>query len=164
MTRYEPYGGAGKLPVDCCDFSVVDNTTGQEICRCWDLEKAQHISFVMENATSTKEPCNWPESGPCACYMATANKPDPHGRVWMHCEQGLSLSKASMSRFVMFCLLNDIEIGSIYPFNYHYRNSQVSASVLMKPEQFEAFEAETHGKLRKPPRIVLNTIESKEPK
>jgi hypothetical protein len=101
--------------------------------------------------------CNWPESGPCACYTASATKPDLQGRVWMHCEQGLSLSKASMSRFVMFCLLNNIEIGSIYPFNYRYRNSQVSASVLMKPEQFEAFEAETYGKLRKPPRIVLNS-------
>ena len=101
--------------------------------------------------------CNWPESGPCACYMANANKPDPYGRVWMHCEEGLSLSKASMSRFIMFCLLNNVDIGSIHPFNYRYRNSQVSAAVRMKPEQFEAFEAETHGKLRKPPRIVLNS-------
>jgi hypothetical protein len=50
--RYEPYGGAGKVPVDCCDFSVVDHTTGEEICRCWDLEKAQHIAFVMNNATN----------------------------------------------------------------------------------------------------------------
>ena len=53
--RYQPFGGAGKLPVDCCDFSVVDHETGQEICRCWDLEKAQHISFVMNNATAPKE-------------------------------------------------------------------------------------------------------------
>jgi hypothetical protein len=53
--QYEPYGGAGKLPVDCCDFSVVDHTTGKEICRCWDLEKAQHIAFVMNNATNGKE-------------------------------------------------------------------------------------------------------------
>jgi hypothetical protein len=101
--------------------------------------------------------CNWPESGPCACYMANAQKADPYGRVWMHCEEGLSLSKASMSRFIMFCLLNNVDIGSIHPFNYRYRNSQVSAAVRMKPEQFEAFEAETHGKLRKPPRIVLNS-------
>jgi hypothetical protein len=101
--------------------------------------------------------CNWPESGPCACYMANAEKADPYGRVWMHCEEGLSLSKASMSRFIMFCLLNNVDIGSIHPFNYRYRNSQVSAAVRMKPEQFEAFEAETHGKLRKPPRIVLNS-------
>lgn len=99
--------------------------------------------------------CKWPE-GTCACYAATASKQDPAGRVWMHCEQGLSLSKASMSRFVMFCLTNNIEIGDIHPFNYRYKNSQVSASVRLMPEQFGAFEAETKGKLRKPPRISLN--------
>ena len=111
--------------------------------------------------------CNWPESGPCSCYMANVDKPDPYGRIWMHCEEGLCLSKASMSRFIMFCLLNNVDIGSIYPFDYRHRNSQVSATVKLKPEQFEAFEVETHGELRKPPRISLNssnasTIESKE--
>tara|TARA_R110000851_G_scaffold332755_1_gene509775 strand:+ start:1015 stop:1200 length:186 start_codon:yes stop_codon:yes gene_type:complete len=54
--RYQPFGNAGKLPVECCDFSVVDKDTGQEICRCWDLEKAQHIAFVMNTATHSKEP------------------------------------------------------------------------------------------------------------
>jgi hypothetical protein len=74
----------------------------------------------------------------------------------MHCEEGLSMSKASMSRFVMFCLTNNVEIGQIHPFNYRYNNSQVSASVRLRPEQFAAFEAETKGKLREPPRISLN--------
>lgn len=52
--RYMPYGGAGSLPVDCCDYSVVDGHTGKEVCRCWDLEKAQHIAFVMNNSTSSQ--------------------------------------------------------------------------------------------------------------
>lgn len=45
--KYQPYGGAGKLPVDCCNFSVVDKDSGKEICRCWDLETSQHIAFSM---------------------------------------------------------------------------------------------------------------------
>lgn len=110
--------------------------------------------------------CKWP-NGTCACYAENAQKPDPAGRVWMHCEEGLSLSKASMTRFVMHCLTNNIEIGTLHPFNHHFPNSQVSASVRLKPDQFEAFESETKGKLRKPPRLSLNsssaeTIESKE--
>lgn len=100
--------------------------------------------------------CEWPE-GTCACYMKNAQKADPYGRVWMHCEEGLGLSKASMSRFVMHCLTNNIEIGQIHPFNYRYKNSQVSASVRLRPEQFGAFEVETKGKLRKPPRISVNS-------
>ena len=74
----------------------------------------------------------------------------------MHCEEGLTLSKASMTRFVMFCLTNKIEIGQIHPFNANFRNSQVIASVRIRPEQFAAFEAETGGKLRKPPTLSLN--------
>jgi len=110
--------------------------------------------------------CTWP-NGTCACYTENVQKPDPYGRVWMHCEEGLSLSKASMSRFVMHCLTNNIEIGQIFPFNYRYPRSQVSASVRLKPQQIEDFENATGGKLRKPPRISLNsssaeTIESKE--
>ncbi len=101
-------------------------------------------------------PCQWP-NGTCACYAHAAVKPDPAGRVWMHCEEGLSMAKASMSRFVMHCLQNNIEIGQIHPFNYRYERSQVSASVRLRPEQFAAFEAATGGKLREPPRISLNT-------
>ena len=101
--------------------------------------------------------CKWPE-GTCACYAQEAVKPDYAGRVWMHCEEGLSLSKASMSRFVMFCLMNGVEIGTLHTFNPAFPRSQVSASVRLKPEQFAAFEAETGGKLRKPPVISLNSI------
>ena len=100
--------------------------------------------------------CKWP-NGTCACYAREAVKPDYAGRVWMHCEEGLSMTKASMSRFVVFCLRNGIEIGTIHPFNRSYERSQVSASVRLKPEQFAAFEAETGGKLSKPPRISLGS-------
>ena len=100
--------------------------------------------------------CKWP-NGTCACYAQEAVKPDYAGRVWMHCEEGLSMTKASMSRFVVFCLRNGIEIGTIHPFNRSYERSQVSASVRLKPEQFAAFEAETGGKLSKPPRISLGS-------
>lgn len=102
------------------------------------------------------EPCRWPE-GACACYSAKVDKPDPQGRVWMHCEDGLSMSKASMTRFIMFCLTNSVEIGSIHPFNYRYKNSQVSAAIRIHPDLFQAFETETRGKLRRPPRISLNS-------
>lgn len=100
--------------------------------------------------------CTWP-NGTCACYTENTQKPDYAGRVWMHCEEGLSLSKASMSRFVMHCLTNNIEIGDIHPFDFRYPRSQVSASVRLRPEQFAEFEAQTGGKLRKPPRISLNS-------
>lgn len=106
-------------------------------------------------------PCNWPE-GVCQCYLERECKPDLTGRVWMHCEEGLSLTKASMARFMVFCLKNCVEIGDIYPFAPDYDRSQVSASVRIKPEQFAAFEAETGGKLRKPPRIVLNSTDAPE--
>jgi hypothetical protein len=110
--------------------------------------------------------CKWPE-GTCACYAQQAEKPDHAGRIWMHCEEGLNLSKASMSRFVMHCLTNRIEIGSIYPFDPDYLRSQVSVAVRLKAEQFYDFERVTGGKLRKPPLISLNssspeTIESKQ--
>ncbi len=94
--------------------------------------------------------CKWPE-GTCACYAQEAVKPDYAGRIWMHCEEGLNLSKSSMTRFVMFCLTNNVEIGSLHPFNSNFPRSQV------KPDQFPAFENETGGKLRPPPRISLNS-------
>lgn len=88
--------------------------------------------------------------------MSQEDKPEDYaGRVWMHCEEGLSFSKASMARFMMFCLGNNVEIGSVSAFNAKYRGCQVSAAVRLRPDQFGAFEAETGGKLRKPPRIKL---------
>lgn len=99
--------------------------------------------------------CKWP-LGTCACYMESVEKADPAGRVWMHCEKGLNLSKASMSRFVMFCLTNGVEIGGIYPFNREFPRSQVLASVRIHPDLCARFEEETGGKLRAPPRISLN--------
>lgn len=100
--------------------------------------------------------CKWPE-GTCACYAKEAVKPDYAGRVWMHCEEGLNLSKSSMTRFVMFCLMNGVEIGTLHPFNRAFPRSAVSASVRIHPDQFAAFEAETGGKLREPPRISLSS-------
>lgn len=99
--------------------------------------------------------CSWPE-GTCQCYLQKQAKPDPFGRVWMHCEEGLSFTKASMARFMMFCLANNVEIGSVDAFNANYRGCQVLAAVRLKPEQFSAFETETGGKLRKPPVPKLN--------
>lgn len=83
--------------------------------------------------------------------------PDQFGRVWMHCESGLSMTKASMARLMMHVLKNRIEIGDIYAFNPNYVRSTVIASFLLRPDQFEAFERETGGKLRKPPLIELNS-------
>jgi len=84
-------------------------------------------------------------------------EPDLHGRVWMHCESGLSLTKASMTRFIMHVLENRIEIGQIYAFNPKYKGSLVLATLLLRPDQFEKFEKATGGKLRKPPVIHLNS-------
>ena len=99
--------------------------------------------------------CRWPE-GTCLCWAEKESNPDPFGRVWMHCEEGLTYSKASMARFMMFCLGNNVEIGSVDAFNANYRGCQVLAAVRLKPEQFESFEKETGGKLRKPPKVNLN--------
>lgn len=101
------------------------------------------------------ESCGWPK-GVCACHEKKLSKPDPWGRVWMHSETGLTYSKASMSRFMMFCLGNNIEIGDVHAFNPNYKNSSVIASVRIKPDQIDAFENETGGKLRQPPKIILN--------
>lgn len=91
----------------------------------------------------------------CTC-PAPGSEADIKGRVWRHCEEGLSMTKASMARFMMFVLKNDIEIGEVYAFNANYHGCQVLASIRIKPEQIEAFERETGGKLRRPPRLVLN--------
>lgn len=101
--------------------------------------------------------CDWP-SGPCACYLAQEAKPEDHaGRVWMHCEEGLAFTKSSMTRFIMFCLANRVEIGHIYAFNPKFPRCSVIASIRIRRDQFDAFEAETGGKLRKPPVIKLNS-------
>lgn len=99
--------------------------------------------------------CNWPDSA-CACMMAEQGKPDPYGRIWMHCESGLTCTKASASRFVMFCLSNNVEIGSIHAFNPKFPGSLLLATVRIKQEQIPDFEATTGGKLRLPPKIKLN--------
>jgi len=48
--RFQPYGGAGQLPTDCCDFAVVDTETGKEVCRVWDEEDARRIADLLETA------------------------------------------------------------------------------------------------------------------
>lgn len=82
---------------------------------------------------------------------------DFYGRVWRNCESGLSLTKASMGRFIMFVLRNNVEIGDLYVFDPKFHGSRVLASLRLRPDQFEAFEQETGGKLRKPAKIDLNT-------
>ena len=51
VERYQTYGGAGKLPTECCEYSVVDNEAGKEICRVWDVEDARKISFILNRCT-----------------------------------------------------------------------------------------------------------------
>lgn len=99
--------------------------------------------------------CSWP-SGTCACAVAENEREDYAGRVWMHCEEGLSMTKASMARFMMFCLRNSVEIGSVHAFNPKYDRCSVGAAIRIRPDQIETFEFETGGKLRKPPKIQLN--------
>ena len=101
------------------------------------------------------ETCTWP-TGYCQCWAAEQSKPDPFGRVWMHCEQGLSMSNASLARFLSFCLKNNVEIGMVSAFAPSYARSAVHASVRLKPSQFAAFESDTGGKLSEPPVIRLN--------
>ena len=91
----------------------------------------------------------------CLC-LPPGSISDAFGRVWRVSERGLSMTKASMARFMLFCLANNVEIGSVHAFNPKYRGSQVSASVRLRPDQFEAFERETGGALQRPARIVLN--------
>jgi hypothetical protein len=83
--------------------------------------------------------------------------PDVYGRVWRACESGLALNKACMSRFIMFVLENRIEVTALSAFDPKFRNSLVECMVRIKPEQFEAFERETGGKLRELPKLNLNS-------
>lgn len=100
--------------------------------------------------------CTWPE-GTCKCWKQTQAKPDPYGRVAMHCEEGLALNKASMARFMTFCLSHNVEIYQVYAFNPRYRNSAVIAAIKIRPDQIKAFEAETGGKLRLPAKLSVNS-------
>jgi hypothetical protein len=101
-------------------------------------------------------PCTWPD-GVCHCWAAEQEKPDSHGRVWMHCEEGLAMTKASMARFMLFCLSQRVEIGSINAFNPNHPRSTVLAAIRIRPDQIALFEAETGGRLRPPPTIALNS-------
>ena len=109
--------------------------------------------------TRPDNPCTWSNGGVCRCWEAEQEKPDPFGRVWMHSEEGLSFTKASMSRFVMFCVGNNVEIGDIMAGGGQPPppRAWVVVAVRIHPDLIPAFERETGGKLRKPPRIVLNS-------
>ena len=99
--------------------------------------------------------CRWP-AGHCQCAAQVQSRPDPFGRVAMHCETGLALNKASMSRFMLFCLSNNVEVYQISAFNPRYRNSLVTAALKIRPDQVAEFEFATGGKLRLPPKIKVN--------
>lgn len=117
---------------------------------------SEAMTLGQHRAAVSKKPCTWP-SGACVCWEALQENPEDHaGRVWMHCEKGLSLSKASMSRFMMFCLSNSVQIGSVHAFNARHPRCQVSATIRLRPDQFTAFEEETGGTLQKPPVVKLN--------
>lgn len=62
----------------------------------------------------------------------------------------------------MFCLENNVEIGSVHPFDRRHHRSQVYAAIRIHPDQFAAFETQTHGTLRRPPRVKLNSGEHQE--
>lgn len=114
------------------------------LLRAFDHERGEERQFALKD-------CDFSLQG-----HARNVGPDQQGRVWMHVEEGLALSKASMTRFIMFCVLSNVEIGTIWPFNRAYHGSLVCASVRLKPDQFEAFEKATGGKLRTPPKLNLN--------
>lgn len=99
--------------------------------------------------------CRWPE-GTCASYEKHHMAEDPWGRVWMHCEEGLSYTKASMSRFMMFCLANKVEFGSIQAFAPEYSGCQVTAAIRIHPSLVADFEREVKAKLRHPSKIKLS--------
>lgn len=82
--------------------------------------------------------------------------PDIYGRVPKVCESGLAMTKASMSRFVMFCLERGVEILQIHPFNRNFKGCHVSAAVMIHPDQIADFEKMTGGKLEDPATINLN--------
>lgn len=105
--------------------------------------------------------CQWP-NGVCQWWAAQHAKPDPFGRVRMHCVKGLSMNNASLACFMSFCLRNNVEIEYVYALRPEYKRSSVMASVRLRPDQVEAFERETGGKLRKPPRVKLNSEDSRE--
>lgn len=46
--RFQPYGGAGLLPTECCKFAVVDTEKGIEVCRVWKEENARLIAKLLE--------------------------------------------------------------------------------------------------------------------
>ena len=83
------------------------------------------------------------------------NEPDIYGRVWMHCESGLNLTKACMARFMVYVLKNRIEIGQIYAFDPRYDRTLVCVSLRLRPDQFEDFERATGGKLKPPTQVKL---------
>lgn len=101
------------------------------------------------------EACSWP-GGVCKCWEQEQTKPDPFGRVWMHVEEGLTFTEKSVARLMMHCMANGIEVGQVWAFNPRYPRSQVSATVRLRPDQFEEFERATKGKLRKPPVVRVN--------
>lgn len=101
------------------------------------------------------EPCNWP-SGTCQCWIDEQMKPDHYGRIWMHCESGLKLTKTSLAGFTLYCLSNNILIGELSAFNANYKGSLVLATVKIREEQIEGFTRETGGILTLPPKICLN--------
>ena len=67
------------------------------------------------------------------------------------------MSNASLARFMTFCLKNRVEIGEVWSLNPKYPRALVIATVRIKPNLFEAFERETGGRLKEPPKVTLNS-------
>jgi hypothetical protein len=88
--------------------------------------------------------------------MQEQEKPDAFGRVWMHCNSGLNMSKKSTLSLVQFILKNRLELGSFYTLEPSDSKSQVFVSIKIHPDLIPDFERETRGILSKPPKIKLN--------
>ena len=52
--RYEPRHVPGKMPMDVCEFGVVDLDLGQEICRAWTANGARRIANALNGAEGRK--------------------------------------------------------------------------------------------------------------
>ncbi len=102
--RYQPYGGAGMLPVEQCEYSVVDNEKGTEICRCWDVENARHIAFRMnldnpaaDTLAAQGDIIDALEEALEECAEAL----DLHGATYPHMVKGYTLDALTNARNVL---------------------------------------------------------------
>lgn len=50
MIRFQAYQSPhGGTPTECCNFAVVDNSTGKEVCRVWKEDDARRIALLLDS-------------------------------------------------------------------------------------------------------------------